>query len=298
MRFPPWRALFVAALVSNVVVFHTMIFRFGHLIHCTEENLYYPLPNEGNSGKRKLQQTLHVMQKTAESPRRYLIADLRGGLTNQAVEVWIALLVSEFLNRTLVLPQVRATIRNGGMFATQETGKSESFNHIWDVSHFVQCARQKLNNTEVDTVTNSSHYEAHINKDHEYLLQRFDGVDNINPLLNGNATGNELLMRLTSDTAEYVKIIYPFHYSLALKWNYDDCFRPSQRILDMVTQYKSALGGSYACLHARTESDWFTFQCCTDGANTTSEHPEEWTCAKPSANTQCYMTPADRKSVV
>ena len=59
----------------------------------------------------------------------------------------------------------------------------------------------------------------------------------------------------------------------------------------MITQYKSALGGSYACLHARTESDWFTFQCCTDGANTTSEHPEEWTCAKPSANTRCYMTP-------
>lgn len=69
-----------------------------------------------------------------------------------------------------------------------------------------------------------------------------------------------------------------------------DCFRPSERVSNLIVQYKSTLGESYACLHARTESDWFTLTCCKAGANTTSEQPEEWTCTKP-IDPQCYSTP-------
>lgn len=38
--------------------------------------------------------------------KRYLVAELAGGLTNQAIEIWVALLLAEKLHRTLVLPKI------------------------------------------------------------------------------------------------------------------------------------------------------------------------------------------------
>ena len=163
MRLPPWRALFCAAFVSNVVLLHRMLFKFGHQNHSKEEVVQYQVPHEGGCGKKKNQtDPSSYCALSTEAPRRYLVADLRGGLNNQAIEVWVALLVSQHLNRTLVLPQVRAKIKYGHNYAAEGTSELESFDYIWDVSHFLQCARKKLNNSELHIVTDSTHYEAHI----------------------------------------------------------------------------------------------------------------------------------------
>eukprot|EP00956_Cyclotella_meneghiniana_P034026 scaffold101048_cov23-Cyclotella_meneghiniana.AAC.1 len=238
--------------------------------------------------------THNGMTYDANKGRKYLVAELVGGLINQAVEIWISVLLAEKLNRTLVLPKVFAKIPSNSTenYAKSETSKPEPFNAIWDEEYFVQCARKKLNNPNLVVESNSAHYKVEIDSYHTYILERWDGVDNFTPILNNNNASNELASRLMSDASKYVKVNNPFHWDIANKWNYRECFKASATLQKKIDHYKSVLPANYSCLHARTEEDWYTLECCKQNAevNTTSIHPELWTCSEFTRE-RCYMTP-------
>ncbi|KAL7507709.1 hypothetical protein ACHAXN_004854 [Cyclotella atomus] len=257
-----------------------------------------------NIGATEAQQVSPPARSSAAaSQRRYLVADLQFGLTNQAIEAFVAVLLAVQLNRTLVLPKVRPTIPKGRKFALAHS-KAEPFSHIWDPDFFIRCARDKLDMPELAFAVEDIHYQAHIAEQHTYSLQRWDGNDNFTPLLAGNASSNDLLTALINDTAEYIKLVVPFHYPTSAKWNSAQCFRPSLRLQSMIDHYKSKLPEKYACLHARTEADWYTVHCCVhENGNTTSPHPHLWTCEgsnssfhdseKASQCKQTYATPRE-----
>lgn len=49
---------------------------------------------------------------------------------------------------------------------------------------------------------------------------------------------------------------------------------------------------NYTCLHARTEIDWYKYKGCEGKSNTTSLHPEQWTCfGKPILDEDSFKTP-------
>jgi hypothetical protein len=236
------------------------------------------------------------------SPRRYLVAELRLGLNNQAIEAFVAVLLAVQLNRTLVLPQVRSTIPKGEEFATAANSKAEPFSHIWDPDFFVRCVRDKLHLPELEFAVEDIHYQAPIAEQHTYFLQRWDDNDNFTPLFAGNTSGNELLTKLVNDSAEYIKLVVPFHYDTSVKWNTAQCFKPCLRLQSMIDHCKSKLPQKYACLHARTEADWYGVHCCKNKiGNTTSPHPHLWTCDGNSFHdsekaTECkqkYATPRE-----
>jgi hypothetical protein len=126
-------------------------------------------------------------------------------------------------------------------------------------------------------------------------MQIFDGItDRISPLLYQNPAfliNDTFLGRLVADNASYIKIINPFQYEIARKWNSAECFIPSHRVNKMIAAYKSKLPVEYACLHARTESDWYSHACCEKHGNTTSENIEEWNCPIHPVSETCYKSP-------
>jgi hypothetical protein len=171
---------------------------------------------------------------SSASIRKYVVADLRLGLTNQEVEAWVSLLIAERLNRTLVLPQVRAKIPKGEIVA-EENGVLEDFDYVWDSEHFMHCAREKLNKPGLVFATDSHHYDVDIHENDTFVLQQFDGINRIVPLLHWNPARlikDEFLRRLVNTNASYVKIVKPF--AMPHKWNHSECFVPSERIHNMI----------------------------------------------------------------
>ena len=225
--------------------------------------------------------------------RKYLIADLRLGLTNQAVEAWISVLIAERLNRTLVLPQVHAKIPKGEIVA-EESAAVEDFDYIWDSAHFINCAREKLDRPDLVFASDQHHYEFNIPENDTFIMNNYDGSNRIVPLLIRNPAlpiNDEFIKHLVENNATYVKVVRPFANVLARKWNYTDCIVPSQRIINMIGAYKSILPNEYACIHARTEADWFSRACCEKQGITTSHLIEEWTCPINTVSETCYKTP-------
>jgi hypothetical protein len=222
--------------------------------------------------------------------RRYIVVDLRHGLTNQAQAAWCAVLVAEKLNRTLVLPQVRAKIPKGEIVA-EENGILEDFDYVWDSEHFIHCAREKLNKPGLIFATDRQHYDVEIPQNDTFQLWPTEQVPLLldwNPAL---PIKYDFLRRFVGDNTSYVKVIQPIHLGIAEKWNYLDCFVPSERLNKMIAAYKSKLPKEYACLHARTESDWYSHACCGGQGNTTSESIDEWNCPIHPVSETCYKTP-------
>ena len=221
---------------------------------------------------------------------KYLIADLRGGLTNQAYEIFISVLIAERINRTLVFPRVRAIIPKGEMYG-DETAKEKPFDYIWDSEHFIQCTRKKLDKPDLTFAMDHRHYQIDVDEDHSYEIDRFAPLLLRDPSLPLN---DALLERLVNDTASYVSVINPFTNEIPKARSYTHCFVPSERLQDMIAQYKSLLPDEYACLHARTEDDWYSRACCDREGNMTSLNPEEWSCPlydSGAVSETCYKTP-------
>eukprot|EP00956_Cyclotella_meneghiniana_P032560 scaffold90134_cov51-Cyclotella_meneghiniana.AAC.3 len=230
-----------------------------------------------------------------ESTMKYLVADLKGGLTNQAMEIWTSLLIAYKLNRTLVLPEVFVKIPKGAAYASRKWAQTERFDTIWNDEFFVQCARKKLNRPDLLLVDSDSyHYTVSIENEHTYGASPGDHDDVFAPWnFNANGSGNNsLASRLMKDDSKYVKLVNPYHYDSSINWNYDDCFQPSPILQQKIQHYQSLLPTNYSCLHARTEHDWYSIECCKVGAkiNTTSIHPELWTCEE-FVRENCYSTP-------
>ena len=123
-------------------------------------------------------------------------------------------------------------------------------------------------------VSDSHHYKVDIPENDTFLMQQFDGTNRIVPLLARDPAlpvVNEFVKLLVENNATHVKVIKPFANGIARKWNYEDCIVPSQRINDMISAYRSILPNDYACVHARTEADWFSRACCDKQGNTTSQ---------------------------
>ena len=221
--------------------------------------------------------------------RKYIVVDLRLGLTNQAAAAWCAVLVAEKLNRTLVLPQVRAKIPKGEIVA-EENGILEDFDYVWDSEHFIHCAREKLNKPGLIFATDRQHYDVEIHQNDTFKL----GPKEVPLLLDWNPAlpiKHDVLGRFVGDNTTYVKVIQPISFGIANKWKYLDCFVPSERLNKMIAAYKSKLPEEYACLHARTESDWYSRACCGRQGNTTSESIDEWNCPTHPVSDTCYKTP-------
>lgn len=232
---------------------------------------------------------------TTDSTMKYLVADLQGGLTNQAIEIWTALLIAQNLNRTLVLPEILVKIPLGGLYANRKWTTPEPFNVVWDDKFFVQCARNKLNRPDVLVDSESHHYAVRIKNEHRYTVSPGHSVNSIAPwFFNANSSQNTLASRLMKDDSKYVRIVNPYHYESSRKWNYAECFRPSSILNKKIQHYQSLLPSNYSCLHARTEQDWYSIECCKEGAkrNTTSIHPELWTCEEFNRE-KCYSTPTE-----
>ena len=139
-----------------------------------------------------------------------------------------------------VPPPPPPLLGSGAHLKGSQTSKPEPFNAIWDEEYFVQCARKKLNNPSLLVDTDSAHYKVEIDSYHTYILERWDGVDNFTPILNNNNASNELASRLMSDASKYVKVNNPFHWDIANKWNYRECFKPSATLQKKIDYYESA----------------------------------------------------------
>jgi hypothetical protein len=158
----------------------------------------------------------------------------------------------------------------------------------------MHCAREKLNKPGLIFATDSHHYDVDIHENDTFLLQRFDGNNRIAPLLYQNPVRlikDKFLGRLVNSNVSFVKIVKPFANDIARKWNYSECCVPSERINNMIDTYKSKLPNEYACLHARTESDWYSRACCEKQGNVKSEFIDEWDCPLHPVSETCYKTP-------
>jgi hypothetical protein len=153
----------------------------------------------------------------------------------------------------------------------------------------MHCAREKLNKPGLIFATDSRHYDVDIHENDTFVLQQFDGINRIVPLLHWNHARlikDEFLGRLVNNNASYVKIVKPF--AMPHKWNHSECFVPPERIRNMIDTYKSKLPNEYACLHARTESDWYSRACCEQQGSVTSQFIDEWECPIHPVSETCY----------
>ena len=211
-------------------------------------------------------------KKMEHTKRRYVVLDLFGGLTNQAMEVWTALFIAKQLNRTLVLPQVRVKVPVRGVFGPQSL--LEPFDQFWDEGQFVRCATIHANVSDIDRDLYRAHSHVDVEAKHTYK----------NPK---KGPFPDLIARLRNDNAPYVKLVHPYNWQKLPA----GCFAPSRRLAATIARHRAALPEDYACVHARTEADWYSLQCCrAETQDTSSPNPEVWTCGTP-VKDGCYRTP-------
>ena len=187
-------------------------------------------------GYEMIEPSLHGPQYLG---RRYLVVDVRGGLMNQALEIWTALLMAQRLNRTVVLPQVRARVPKEYIYAHDTNTPLGPFDYLWDETHFVHCARHSIETPNLIDV-NQTHHKVQIFSKHIYDMEQHEGIMS---LLNGDVSADtQLVSRLRRDNAKYVKVVNPFPLNtLNLQWNHLDRFVPSQRWQEKIAQFRAMM---------------------------------------------------------
>ena len=136
--------------------------------------------------------------------RRYLVVNVRGGLMNQALEIWTALLMAQRLNRTVVLPQVRARVPKEYIYAHDTNTPLGPFDYLWDETHFVHCARHSIETPNLIDV-NQTHHKVQIFSKHIYDIEQHEGImyllDEMSPLILSWFRGSEETMPNTSKSS-------------------------------------------------------------------------------------------------
>ena len=228
----------------------------------------------------------HQQQQPEALQESYLIAELVGGLTNQAIEVWEAVKAAQALNRTLVLPRVRSRIPQGEVSPSLKT-PSGYFDLLWDVPHFLECIKDFCHGVRID-VDPDALQDVDADAPSGSIAFRYHSWEGW-----GGSDIPQLgqVSELLNNTSKYVKLVGPYKNDGDLP---SQCFVPSTNIKQRIEQYLANMPSEYSCLHARVESDWYT-ACChsmyKSKADVSSLNPEEWTCEGHS-QMSCYKSPS------
>ena len=223
-----------------------------------------------------------------ENPQEtYLIAELLGGVTNQAMEAWTAVKAAKALNRTLVLPRVRARVPAGGLDYAYLDTPSEYFDVLWDVPHFVECIKNLGYGVRID-IDPDAHRDVDVPSNSVFNYNNWGYNPYDIPYLRG-------VKDLSNNPSKYVKLVGPFAGSHRDWHKGSQCFIPSTNIKQRIEKHVADMPSEYSCLHARVEADWYK-ACChsmlKSKSDMSSSNPDEWTCEGHS-QVSCYKSPLE-----
>lgn len=223
-----------------------------------------------------------------DSIERYLVVDVRGGLSNQEIMIREAMLLAQHSQRHLVLPRVRTHIPKGKTYAGSDVPFYD-LNTLWNVDIFIECAcKLGISVVQADELPSNA-------TEMYYYANDWGGLDSQHPYtkLQKETIVYNAAEPLMSSKAQVVHVVAPFrlYKKIPELRQVSKCLVPSDSILARVNEVTPT--GPYICLHARVEQDWF-LPCCNKGETNEldPDDPDSWRCADHSRPPRsCYSTP-------